>query len=111
MRNCGRSAGTIPKVARPAPRSARLTRVAPAAAGSAGVGVPRNRREVVPASLGESVDARRSEESVAALAAQERAEHALRASEARYRKALAEAQAALNRSEALYKVTRSLVAA
>jgi PAS domain S-box-containing protein len=73
--------------------------------------VPRNRREVVPASLGESVDARRSEESVAALAAQERAEHALRASEARYRKALAEAQAALNRSEALYKVTRSLVAA
>jgi uncharacterized protein YigA (DUF484 family) len=38
-------------------------------------------------------------------------EHALRASEARYRQALAEAQAALNRSEALYKVTRSLVAA
>jgi two-component system cell cycle sensor histidine kinase/response regulator CckA len=73
--------------------------------------VPRKRREVVPASLGESVDARRSEESVAALAAQERAEYALRASEARYRQALVEAQAALNRSEALYKVTRSLVAA
>jgi two-component system cell cycle sensor histidine kinase/response regulator CckA len=73
--------------------------------------VPKNRREAVPASFGESVDARRSEESVAALAAQERVEHALRASEARYRQALAEAHAALNRSEALYKVTRSLVAA
>jgi PAS domain S-box-containing protein len=73
--------------------------------------VPRKRREVVPAGLGESVDARRSEETVAALAAQERAEYALRASEARYRQALVEAQAALNRSEALYKVTRSLVAA
>ncbi len=73
--------------------------------------MPRKHREIVPDSLGESADARRTEEPGAGLAAQGRAEHALRASEARYRQALAEAHAALNRSEALYKVTRSLVAA
>ncbi len=75
------------------------------------MGVPSKHREVVAASLDERTDARPGEESVSALAGQQRAEHALRASEARYRKALLETQAALSRSEALYRVTRSLVAA
>jgi PAS domain S-box-containing protein len=57
------------------------------------------------------VDARGGEELVAALTGEERAEHALRASEARYQKALLEVRAALNRSEALYRVTKSMVAA
>jgi PAS domain S-box-containing protein len=50
------------------------------------------------------------EEYVAALAARERAEYALRASEARYRQALLVTQGALTRSEALYRVARSLAA-
>jgi PAS domain S-box-containing protein len=79
--------------------------------GHTGVDVPNKRREVVPASLGEPTDARSGEEFVAALAGQERAEYALRASEGRYRHALLDADASLNRSEALYRVTRSLVAA
>ncbi|MGZ6265439.1 MAG: ATP-binding protein [Candidatus Limnocylindrales bacterium] len=58
------------------------------------------------------MDARRGPESVAAVAGEARADRAaLRASEARYQKALLEVRAALNRSEALYRVTKSMVAA
>ena len=57
------------------------------------------------------IDEARGEEYVAALAARERAEYALRASEARYRQALLATQAALIKSEALYRVASSLVAA
>jgi PAS domain S-box-containing protein len=53
----------------------------------------------------------RGDEYVAALAGRERAEDALRESEARYRQALQDTQAALKRSEALYQVASSLVAA
>ena len=73
--------------------------------------MPSKHRVDAPASVGEPVDARGGEELVAALTGEERAEHALRASEARYQKALLEVRAALNRSEALYRVTKSMVAA
>ncbi|MGD0019557.1 MAG: ATP-binding protein [Candidatus Limnocylindrales bacterium] len=58
-----------------------------------------------------SPDEPRGEEYVAALAARERAEYALRGSEARYRQALLATQAALTKAEALYRVAGSLVAA
>jgi PAS domain S-box-containing protein len=56
-------------------------------------------------------DDHRGDEYVAALAARERAEYALRASESRYRQALLATQAELAKSEALYRVAGSLVAA
>jgi PAS domain S-box-containing protein len=59
---------------------------------------------------GVPIDEPRGQEYVAALAARERAEYALRASEARYRNALLATQAALARSEALYRVASSVVA-
>ena len=58
-----------------------------------------------------STDEPRGEEYVAALAARQRAEYALRASEARYRQALLATQAALTKAETLYRVAGSLVAA
>ena len=77
-----------------------------------GVSVPNKHRADVPASVVEPVNARRGEELVAAPTGEDGADRAaLRASEARYQQALLEVHAALNRSEALYRVTRSLVAA
>ena len=73
--------------------------------------MPERHREDVSADIEAPLDVARGEERVADLADRERMEHALSASEARYRQALADAQAALRRSEALYRVTRSLVAA
>jgi PAS domain S-box-containing protein len=56
------------------------------------------------------IDEARGEEYVGALAARERAEYALRASESRYRQALLTAQAALAKAQALYDVSNSQVA-
>ena len=67
--------------------------------------------KAVPGNGHAPVDGSRSEEYVAALAAQERAEYALRASESRYRQALLATQAELAKSEALYSVASSLVVA
>jgi PAS domain S-box-containing protein len=65
---------------------------------------------LVGAGTGSALDAERGEEYVAALAAREKAEYALRASESRYRQALLGAQAALSKAQALYRVSSSLVA-
>ena len=52
----------------------------------------------------------RSDEQVAGLDDREKAAYALRASEARYRQALAASQAALTKAQALYHVSSSQVA-
>lgn len=58
------------------------------------------------------VDRRSGEEHIASRAAHEQAAtHELRASEARYREALQATEAALNKTEALYRIARSMVAA
>jgi PAS domain S-box-containing protein len=67
-------------------------------------------REAVAADGQAAIDEPIGEEYVAALAARERAEDDLRASESRYRQALLATRAALARSEALYRVAGSLVA-
>jgi PAS domain S-box-containing protein len=63
-----------------------------------------------PVDAGAAVDGVEGAEYVAALAARERAEYALRASEARYREALLATQAALDKSQALYRVASALAA-
>ena len=85
--------------------------VVPAAWALQGEVVPDRHRKVVPANLDAPIGVAHDEEYLAALADRDRMEHALSASEARYREALTETQAALKRSQALYRVTRSLVAA
>jgi len=67
-------------------------------------------RKAVAAGGHAPIDEPIGEEYVAALAARERAEDDLRASESRYRQALLTTRAALVRSEALYRVAGSLVA-
>ncbi|MGD0247793.1 MAG: ATP-binding protein [Candidatus Limnocylindrales bacterium] len=57
-----------------------------------------------------AMDGTGSDEQVAALDDRERAAYALRASEARYRQALAASQAALTKTQALYHVSSSQVA-
>lgn len=73
----------------------------------------RSRRDAAAtsAATGSQSEPRRGDEELSALDEHERADHALRASEARYRQALADTEAALARTQALYLVSSALVAA